>query len=76
MGYVGAPEDLAFDPVASKLGQVRVVAMIEEPGTRPPHGTVERLEVTWAGAAVTAGTACPPVKKGGGTRRWWGRGGR
>ena len=47
MHFRDDPEDLAFDPKVGTRGQLRVRATLEEPGTRPPHGTVRQFALIW-----------------------------
>lgn len=41
------PEDIAFDPIVTPAGRFRVIAMMVEPGTSPPAGTVDGFRLTW-----------------------------
>lgn len=45
------PLELAFDPIVVGRGTLTIVTMLEEPGTRAPHGTVRRLELRWTAAS-------------------------
>lgn len=41
------PLDLAFDPIVTPKGTLRITATLEEPGTRAPDGTVRWIVLRW-----------------------------